>query len=487
MNSGLRQKRQKKMTLALVAVTGLIVATPLSHADVASDMESFYANLGGSASYSAAAAFQGQSAGYVTLGGFNARTPIRTISPISIQLPSPRAGCGGIDAYLGGFSYINKDQLVSMIKSIGSSSVGYALKLAIATISPTIDAKLSEFQSYVQTINDFNINSCEAAQKLVNASVSGAKNAFCWTSAQHSGKAVDFADARQKCSDQSFQKNIINDSFLGSLKGPDGEVAGGGTQSMPFAGNVVWDGLMKDNSLKNDPAFAELLMSMTGTVIYPLSTGAGTGDQPDVRPSIVDYSTILAAAPKTPIKVYRCSNHDRCLSISEVDSYDLGIFRQKISASINSLVSKIATDNGKDSSGALTSSEIAVLTHSKLPVVQLIQTVSDIDPALASSVVSDYTGLIVADLAYQYVKSTADIAERAITQSHAEQATKDLLISRIRSSVIRAQQEKNTFIYEVGGLDAIINRITLYQRKLASSMSPTMQQRLAFGRMLDYR
>lgn len=480
--------RLKPIVLAIVTAYSMSAAIPISRADVASDMENFYDSMGGSASYSPAAAFQGQSAGYVTLGGFNARTPVRSVSPVSIQMPSIRAGCGGIDVYLGGFSYINKDQLISAIKSIGSSAVGYAFKLAIATISPTIDAKLMEFQSYIQAINDFNINSCEQGQKLVNATVTGAKNAFCWTSAQHSGKAEDFAEARQKCADQAFQNDIINNSFLGTLKSPSGETAGGGAQSMPFAGNVVWAGLMKDNYLKKDPALAELLMSMTGTVIYPPpATVDEAGEQPDVRPAIVDYGKILAASPSTPISVYQCSEYDHCLVLTQVDSENLGVFRQKIVTAIKSLVDKITKDTGVGEATGLAPIEEIILTRSKVPVVQLIQIVADVDPALTEAVVNDYTGLIVADVAYQYVKSTADLAEAAIEKSNAERAVKESLIARMRQSVSMAQQTRNSFIAESGGLDEIINRITLYQRKLASSMSPTMQQRLAFGRMLSYR
>jgi conjugative transfer pilus assembly protein TraH len=36
---------------------------------------------------------------------------VKTIQLVSMTLPDINAGCGGIDAYLGSFSFINSEQL----------------------------------------------------------------------------------------------------------------------------------------------------------------------------------------------------------------------------------------------------------------------------------------------------------------------------------------------------------------------------------------
>ncbi len=42
-----------------------------------------------------------------------------------MTLPDINAGCGGIDAYLGSFSFINGEQLQRFVKQIMSNAAGY--------------------------------------------------------------------------------------------------------------------------------------------------------------------------------------------------------------------------------------------------------------------------------------------------------------------------------------------------------------------------
>ena len=41
-----------------------------------------------------------------TGGSVFTRTPIRDVQLVQVELPSYRAGCGGIDLYSGGFSFL---------------------------------------------------------------------------------------------------------------------------------------------------------------------------------------------------------------------------------------------------------------------------------------------------------------------------------------------------------------------------------------------
>nr|WP_265343068.1 conjugal transfer protein TraH [Enterobacter kobei] len=59
-----------------------------------------------------------------TGGGFVLRNKLRTLTPISISLPSASGGCGGIDLFGGSFSFINADQFVQMLRNIASNAAG---------------------------------------------------------------------------------------------------------------------------------------------------------------------------------------------------------------------------------------------------------------------------------------------------------------------------------------------------------------------------
>lgn len=102
-------------------------------ADVNGDMNNFFDKLGFASNTSQPQVWQGQAAGYASGGSLYARTQVKTIQLISMTLPDINAGCGGIDAYLGSFSFINSDQLQRFAKQIMSNASGYFFDLALQT------------------------------------------------------------------------------------------------------------------------------------------------------------------------------------------------------------------------------------------------------------------------------------------------------------------------------------------------------------------
>ena len=100
--------RIKLLSLFCGAVLGLSFSAA---ADVNGDMNNFFNKLGFASNTSQPQVWQGQAAGYASGGSLYARTQVKTIQLVSMTLPDINAGCGGIDAYLGSFSFINSEQL----------------------------------------------------------------------------------------------------------------------------------------------------------------------------------------------------------------------------------------------------------------------------------------------------------------------------------------------------------------------------------------
>lgn len=98
---------------------------------VGSDLEIFFQKIGSVTNATSVGAHHDQSAGYYSGGGFSVRNRIKNFQPTTLQLPNIKAGCGGIDIFTGGFSFVNSAQLVNAIKSIGSSAVSYGFMLAM--------------------------------------------------------------------------------------------------------------------------------------------------------------------------------------------------------------------------------------------------------------------------------------------------------------------------------------------------------------------
>lgn len=154
-----------KPLLVLCAV--LLTVTPAASADVNSDMNQFFNKLGFASNVTQAGVWQGQAAGYAYGGSLYARTQVKNIQLISMTLPDINAGCGGIDAYLGSFSFINGDQLQRFVKQIMSNAAGYFFDLALQTTVPEIKTAKDFLQKMASDINSMNLSSCQVAQGLV--------------------------------------------------------------------------------------------------------------------------------------------------------------------------------------------------------------------------------------------------------------------------------------------------------------------------------
>ena len=152
------------MVAALLAIT-LPVAS--AQADVGSSMDAFLKDVGGASNINGPTAFEGQSAGYYSLGNVWTRFPQKTTNIANLQLPRARAGCGGIDIFAGSFSFINASEIVAMLKAVANNAVGFAFSLAIDTVCPECSKIMQEFSQKAQLMNNLNINSCEMAQGLV--------------------------------------------------------------------------------------------------------------------------------------------------------------------------------------------------------------------------------------------------------------------------------------------------------------------------------
>ena len=137
-SSRFRAFRRRLAAAALSLGAASMVPIGIARADVASSMNSFFNDAGGAANVTGPTAYQGQSAGYYSLGNAWTRFPQKSVSPFNLQLPSARAGCGGIDLFTGSFSFINAAEMVAMLKATANNALGFAFKLAIDSVSPEI-------------------------------------------------------------------------------------------------------------------------------------------------------------------------------------------------------------------------------------------------------------------------------------------------------------------------------------------------------------
>ena len=76
--------------------------------DLAESMNEFFEDAGFTSNVTSAQKVKNQSAGLYTGGSIYARNRIVNTPIANVQMPTIGAGCGGIDFFAGGFSFINE-------------------------------------------------------------------------------------------------------------------------------------------------------------------------------------------------------------------------------------------------------------------------------------------------------------------------------------------------------------------------------------------
>jgi len=104
--------------------------------------------------------FKGQKRGYATFGSFSMRLPLRTDYLFSIEKPHLKVGCGGIDLFMGGFSFLNADYLVQKVQAMLQAAPFIAFDIALQTLFPEGSEILKKAESIVDVLNQIQLSEC---------------------------------------------------------------------------------------------------------------------------------------------------------------------------------------------------------------------------------------------------------------------------------------------------------------------------------------
>ena len=308
-------------------------------ADVLSEMQRFWD--GAAVNTTGPTAFEGQASGHWTLGNLYLRAPVQSERIGTVSLPSFRAGCGGIDAFAGAFSFIDSDQFVAFARGIAQNATGFAFELALETISPVIAETMSKLRALAQWVNNQSINSCEMAQSLVGAAWSTndrASAAICAAIGTSQGIFSDYAAARHGCGSGGQRYS--------TLASATGELA----DQAPVNVNYAWEAMQGSTFLSADQALGEFAMSITGTVIVTAPVTDSSTDTPAVRvlePLALDREvTEILMEGGGDLPVYECDTPVECLepTLGRVTiPADQG-FRARVAGLLGDLVDAVRND-----------------------------------------------------------------------------------------------------------------------------------------------
>ena len=463
--------------LAGALVPMLLPATPAT-ADVGGAMDRFVADAGGAANVTGPSAFQGQSAGYYSLGNVWTRFPQKTTNLANLQLPSARAGCGGIDLFAGSFSFINSSEIVAMLKAVANNAVGFAFKLAIDTVCPECSKVMDEFAQKAQLMNNLNISSCESAQALVGSvwpKGDLADKAICEAIGNSDGVFSDYAAAKHGCGSKGERSSTIS--------GADPAKWDAVNSAVPR--NYTWH-VLKGAKFFNpggsfDRELAEYVMTMVGTIIYVPPTDSDPGR---FQPLTGDTSSTLVTAlidgtSAGEVQVYHCDTEDQCLNptLAPLSVPTTKALRPRVTALIDGMVEAIRADT------AITPEQKELLQISSIPLYKILTVQAAYARGLSTDDRSTLAEIASIDLLYaildQLVSEVGKSKASFIAADEAKLTAWNAQINTARTTLADRQQTTQA---RVTAIMAIIQKTQFLENVLATSMSPGMAASLDWSR-----
>jgi conjugative transfer pilus assembly protein TraH len=150
-----------RLNLAATLLLASCAASAPAHAQ--SWAETWFDNV----TYTSPGSFEDQTRGYVTAGGMSGRVDVHNDYLTSLTLPKIKAGCGGIDMFLGGMSFLDPDYLVQKLESILQAAPAVAFQYLLETLDEKMGNIISKMEAATNFLNSIQVNDCRLANRMV--------------------------------------------------------------------------------------------------------------------------------------------------------------------------------------------------------------------------------------------------------------------------------------------------------------------------------
>lgn len=359
-------------------------------ANLRDELNKFCDELESYAQINSAEVYQGQKAGYATGGGASVRNRVMNTKPITVDLPKFEAGCGGIDIYAGGMSFIDSADLVQNLKSIASNAAGFAFFLSLESVSPQASNNIKQLQSWANMINGTSINSCESASQLVGAvwpQKTAAHEQICRLVGVNGLGFSDYINARHKCSSSDEKKGeLAKAKEIGFLVGEY---------------NLGWEAIKQDPEFAANKELAEIMMTLMGTIIT--SDGEETNKGTFYPSRITDESFLKIFLEGGTTRLYKCED-DQCLIVTEelvtITAGESWIGKAK--QHLINIQDKIYKDEELDAA------EINFITKSSLPLYKIVNVLSAYKQGYCPLDLFQVSEIVALDMLSQYLRDSID-------------------------------------------------------------------------------
>jgi conjugative transfer pilus assembly protein TraH len=154
-------EHRHRLSVSCLCLVAACTATAPAQAQ--SWAESWFENV----TYTSPGSFEDQTRGYVTAGGMSGRVDVHNDYLMSLTLPKVKAGCGGIDMFLGGMSFLDPDYLVQKLESILQAAPAVAFQYLLETLDEKMGNIISKMEAATNFLNSIQVNDCRLANRMV--------------------------------------------------------------------------------------------------------------------------------------------------------------------------------------------------------------------------------------------------------------------------------------------------------------------------------
>ncbi len=441
--------------------------------------------------------YKSQTRGGFFGGSLVARTPIRSVNLVTFDPPRFAAGCGGVDMYMGSFSFINGDEIVATLRAVGQNAKGLLFKMAIDVINNFLGGAISQFSEKMQQLNQHLKNTCAIAEQIIPSTPEAWK-----LGAQRKGDALVTGAGKVDDYFSSIWKHIAKPDA--SLPG-DPQTLSAGDKKLALQnsniGNITWRAFYSSGAGKKlgdpgipittfdgsnadaDKKVIQLLINVVGTTIIPTSnesTGPDCSGSSKCESSTksfngnnISIADLITPGEKT---IYACQTTNitaeeelGCQSMSQVK---LSAFFEGTSKYVNKMLFGINQAGDIDSTVTLTdgivhkitsgqtlaADEIKFLNNTDIPIVAYLRKVQR-EPAAVAQIASNAAKVIAEDMAIRMARSMYSAANSGWAGNDvkvARSAQVDTNLAAFLNDVIKYEQNNKERLATLQKLNEIV-------------------------------
>lgn len=203
LKSSVTRKRRAKMAFIALAAAALAVAASLLWPGrVRADWVGEWFDQSTSVS---GGGYSNQQRGFYSAGGFSGRYRMSNDYLVTASPPRLEVGCGGIDIFGGGVSYLDPEYLVEKFERIIQAAPAFAFDLAMTQYCQVCKDSMNTLTALTDQLNSIQVNDCRMSKRLVQA-VAEDKNVARELLSEAAGN-FSLSEALKKNS-QDFQENV---------------------------------------------------------------------------------------------------------------------------------------------------------------------------------------------------------------------------------------------------------------------------------------